>query len=126
MQTNCSALNECVSFNYPDFKQDYCKISTFTGEDLGFAIRCSPFFGQSGLISFNNRSLIRTTIPMNVIQVQNGPSLVKIGIFANGTETYYNNEYFVDGQVPLSSNFVMMLSIINLIFFRFSFSYSCR
>lgn len=103
MQSNCTMLNECVSQNYNDFQQDFCKLTTFTAQDLSVAIRCSPYFGESGLISFNNRSIVRSSIPMNLFQVQNESNVVKIGQFANLSAIFYNNEYFPNDEIPISS-----------------------
>ena len=113
LQSNCSALNECIATNYKHYKQDFCSISSFTGEDLFFATRCSPIFGQSGLISFTNRSIVRATIPMNLLQVQNESNIVIIGNLNNLTDTYFNNDFFVGGQVPISSKNQELIQNLN-------------
>ena len=126
MQSNCTALNSCIEANYKEFKQDYCKINTFTGTDLIFAIRCSPFIGASGLISFNNRSLVRTTIPLTLYQIQiqndSNSTSVKIAEFDYLTAIFLDNAYFSGDQVPISSNFYRIYIHFNTLFLHRNYS----
>lgn len=101
IQTKCQELNDCIRTNYPDFKQDYCTMTTFNGFDLFYATKCTYLVGYTGLISFTNLSNTRAFMPMYLYQVQENEVEVVIAMFEQNT-TFYNNEYFPGGSVPKS------------------------
>ena len=103
MQNDCEALSSCVKKNYPGSNVDYCTLKEFDGENLARAISCSPFLGTSGFISFNNRSNLRETLPINLFQIQANQKVVKIGNFTDATAHFFGNEYFFgSSEVPIS------------------------
>lgn len=105
MQNNCKELNDCVRENYPDTQVDYCEMKTFDAISLTKAIRCSPFLGYSGYISFTNRSYLRFSLPMNIYQIQSNQKVVKIGNFTDRIGRFFGNEqFFGSNQTPESGN----------------------
>ncbi len=113
MQNNCSLLNSCIQSEYSEFKQDYCTLKEFDGQDLYFAMKCSSFFGFSGLISFNNASSLRSVTPMSLFQLQSASKVVKIAEFSKNESIFFNNEIFSNGQVPVSGNSLELMSLFH-------------
>ena len=109
IQSNCSLMNSCAQESYSGYQQDFCKIDSITGRDLSIAIRCSTIFAQSGFISFDNSSVVRKNMPMNLFQVQDNSRVIKIATFTVFKDSFYNNDYFVNGVIPISSKYKIIL-----------------